>query len=215
MRLTSTAYFAGLLTVVSAHFQMQFPPPRGVFVEDEEPTFCDGYLTAASNRSEFPLTGGFISLNSEHPNWTFGVLISTAANPTSFNNFTQARNFSSASGEGLFCIPFDLSDIPGLTNGENVTIQSVFNGGDGTLYQCADLTLSNSFTIPSSVACTNASAASTSQTSASQTSSGSSPSSSGSSAPSPKPTSAASSVDARSVMSLAGLLAVVGAVLAV
>jgi hypothetical protein len=65
-------------------------------------------------------------------------------NPTSFDNFTNstggqqlARNFASGSGEGSFCIPLDLSNtgITGVSNGANVTLQFVFNGGDGTLYQ--------------------------------------------------------------------------------
>ena len=79
--------FALLAASVNAHFQLQYPPPRGVFDEDNEPTFCgtirqlhsifddvyfvlDGYLTAITNRSQFPLSGGFFSLNSEHPKWT-------------------------------------------------------------------------------------------------------------------------------------------------
>jgi len=64
--------------------------------------------------------------------------------PTSFNNFTNssggqqfARDFASASGAGGFCVPLDLSNtgISGVADGANVTIQLVFNGGDGSLYQ--------------------------------------------------------------------------------
>lgn len=64
--------------------------------------------------------------------------------PTSFNNFTNSsgglqyvRNFATASGEGGFCIPLDLNNtgISGIQNGANVTLQYVFNGGDGTLYE--------------------------------------------------------------------------------
>lgn len=64
--------------------------------------------------------------------------------PTSFNNFTNssggqqlARNFASGSGAGGFCIPLDLSNtgISGVSDGANVTIQLVYNGGDGNLYQ--------------------------------------------------------------------------------
>ena len=40
MRVATAAFISGLLTVASAHFQLQYPPPRGVFVEDKEPTFC-------------------------------------------------------------------------------------------------------------------------------------------------------------------------------
>lgn len=73
--------------IASAHFQLQFPPPRGPFTAANEPTFCgvfrcwwnnypahcrplDGYNNPAANRTQFPLTGGFYSLNSEHPQWT-------------------------------------------------------------------------------------------------------------------------------------------------
>ena len=64
--------------------------------------------------------------------------------PTSFTNFTNsaggqqlARNFASANGTGGFCIPLDLSNtgISGVDNGANVTIQLLYNGGDGNLYQ--------------------------------------------------------------------------------
>jgi hypothetical protein len=83
-------YTFALLTctfsVVNAHFQLAFPPPRGPFVDDNEVNFCgkvarfvsirvltfaaDNYVDAVSNRSEFPLTGGFFTLNSEHPSWS-------------------------------------------------------------------------------------------------------------------------------------------------
>lgn len=79
-------------TFVNAHFQMQYPEPRGAFVEDDEPSFCgelsactvyfvfngltfslthaDGYTNAVDNRTVFPFGQGFITLNSEHPTWT-------------------------------------------------------------------------------------------------------------------------------------------------
>lgn len=64
--------------------------------------------------------------------------------PTSFDNFTNStggqqlvRNFASGSGEGGFCIPLDLnnSDISGIQDGANVTLQYLYNGGDGSLYE--------------------------------------------------------------------------------
>ena len=72
------------------------------------------------------------------------ILLSTVQDPTSFDNFTNstggpqlARNFATGSGEGGFCIPLNLSasGISGVTNGANVTIQLIFNGGDSSLYQ--------------------------------------------------------------------------------
>ena len=49
----------------------------------------------------------------------------------------MVRNFASATGEGNFCIPLDLSNtgISGVSDGANVTIQFLFDGGDGNLYQ--------------------------------------------------------------------------------
>lgn len=84
---------------------------------------------------------------------TVGVLISTVQNPVSFDNFTAndtssgadqfARNFASGTGEGTFCIPLDLSSIgvSGVQDGANVTIQIVFDGGDGNLFQVSVLFL--------------------------------------------------------------------------
>ncbi|KAF9014942.1 hypothetical protein BDQ17DRAFT_1340218 [Cyathus striatus] len=146
-----------LANVVAAHFQLQFPPPRGAFNEENEPTFCDGYNSVTSNRTTFPLSKGFFSLNSEHPTWTIGILLSNASNPTSFDNFTQVNNFFQINGEGTACFPFDLSssNFTGLIDGQNVTMQIIYDGGDGALYQCADLTLSNNVTIDSSVSCNN------------------------------------------------------------
>ncbi|KAF7982066.1 hypothetical protein HWV62_30358 [Athelia sp. TMB] len=153
MRFTSAATLAGLVSLASAHFQMQYPAPRGVFVEDDEPTFCDGYTQAVSNRTVFPISNGVISMNSEHPSWTVGVIVSTAQNPTAFsdfNNSAPAVQFFQTSGEGIACFNIDLlkSGISGLVDGANVTIEVVYDGGDGELYQCADLTLSSTITVP-------------------------------------------------------------------
>ncbi|KAF9499881.1 hypothetical protein BDN71DRAFT_1383328 [Pleurotus eryngii] len=134
MRLAlQTLLFAALAGLASAHFQLQFPAPRGAFVEDQEPTFCG-----------------------KHPHW-FGVLVSTAANPTSFDNFSQALPFTQLTGEGAFCLPlnFATSNVTGLSEGQNVTIQIQFDGGDSPLFQCADVTLTNNASL-SSVSCTNA-----------------------------------------------------------
>ena len=116
---------------------------------------ADGYTTAVSNRTEFPLSGGFISLNSEHPVWAceclpfsplvrgvltlgaVGVQLSTLANPQSFQNFSAAVPFFQVTGEGLFCFPVDLASagLDGVQDGANITLQFTFDGGDGELFQ--------------------------------------------------------------------------------
>ncbi|KAI0271525.1 hypothetical protein BC834DRAFT_447603 [Gloeopeniophorella convolvens] len=170
MHSLNVALLADTITSVTAQFQLSFPPPRGPFVEGSETTFCDNHPHAASNRCQFPLSKGFITLNSVDPSWNLGVLVSTVQDPTSFEDFTSTtgkyteqdvRNFASTTGEGDFCISLDLSKtgIKGVQDDANVTIQLIYynGGGDGNLYQCADLTLSKSFNIPSDIKCSNAS----------------------------------------------------------
>ncbi|KAI0670114.1 hypothetical protein C8Q78DRAFT_976624 [Trametes maxima] len=224
MRFATALFMSGLLTAVSAHFQLQYPAPRGAFVEDEEPTFCDGYANAVSNRTVFPTKGGKISLNSEHPQWTLGGIIATVQNPNSFDNFKENGNFQyvvpffKTSGEGGFCFPLDLAsqNISGVKDGANVTLQFIFDGGDGQLYQCADVTLSDSATVPDSVTCKNATdAAATPVSSAVSAPSATSTSPSGSSSSAaPAATSNAASVNTiAGVSGVAGVLAAVAALL--
>ncbi|KAJ7107712.1 hypothetical protein C8R44DRAFT_986872 [Mycena epipterygia] len=119
--------FASLTSLANAHFQRQFPPPCGVFVEDDEPNCCDGYDHSISNRTTFPLTEGSFSLNLEHTSWT---------------------------GEDLFCLNLDLSKTnASVTDGQSVILEIIFNGGDGELYQCADFTLSSTAKITSDISC--------------------------------------------------------------
>jgi len=54
-----------------------------------------------------------------------GVTLSTKANPTSFDDFTQVNTFFQLNGEGGFCIPLDFksSNFTGLKDGQNVTVE--------------------------------------------------------------------------------------------
>ena len=72
------------------------------------------------------------------------MLISTAPNPSSFDDFADpanataqlyARYWASEAKTGNFCIPLDLSGLDGVADGTNVTIQVALTGGDGQLYQ--------------------------------------------------------------------------------
>lgn len=65
------------------------------------------------------------------------VYLANKSNPTSFADFNQITPFLQLEGEGLFCLPlgFTSPNATGLQNGENVTIQILYDGGDGNLYQ--------------------------------------------------------------------------------
>ena len=154
-------------TAVNAHFSLNFPPPRGTFNAANEVNFCgnitfrneranymyadicvaDGYTTPAANRTQFPLSDGYITLRTGHPHWTCtsdfqiitpctdlysdidyqaGVLFSTAQNPTAWENFTLVTGYSSTQLPGNYCLPLDFSKssaASGLQAGQNITIQ--------------------------------------------------------------------------------------------
>jgi len=222
---TALLSLSGLLTSVSAHFHLQYPGPRGPFNMPNELTFCDNYGEVTTNRTQFPLSGGFYSLLSEHPLWTLGVLISTVPDPDNFANFSSSSGqqqlvvqYFETSGEGAFCAPINISaaNIPGVKDGANATIQFVFDGGDGELYQCADITLLEDYTVPSDISCTNA----TSGAGVTVFSSGMVPtitlsSTASSSAPSSSSTSTKSAANAQAVVGVTGLLlSLAGAVVA-
>ncbi|KAF9270454.1 hypothetical protein L218DRAFT_35609 [Marasmius fiardii PR-910] len=163
MFFTPFAFLFGFsVGLVNAHFRLQFPTPRGAFVAQQELDFCGGYTDAVSNRTSFPLSGGMFSIDSgPHPNFVVGVMLSTSQNPNTWEAFNNAggqqqfvRSFARETNAGIFCIPLELNStgISGVQEGANVTIQIVFAGGDGNLYQCADLTLARNASVPS---CTN------------------------------------------------------------
>ena len=85
MHFIAFVLLTGAITTVNAHFRLAYPPPRGLFNASNEVYFCgnvasfsfirililgtDNYTQAVSNRSEFPLSGGYITLHSGHLNW--------------------------------------------------------------------------------------------------------------------------------------------------
>ncbi|KIM66956.1 hypothetical protein SCLCIDRAFT_212665 [Scleroderma citrinum Foug A] len=142
MHLT-TLFPLALAAVASAHIQILYPPPRGPFIASQEPSFCDGFTNATSNRTLFPLNDGMISFKTGHPLWTLGFIVSTKTEASSFSDFNTSSGyqitvpFVEYTGSGQFCLPINLanSGISGIQEGANVTIQAVFDGGDGSLYQ--------------------------------------------------------------------------------
>lgn len=85
MRFSTFALLTSAITVVNAHVQLAYPPPRGPFDAKNEVNFCgnvarfssirvltsaaDNYVDAVDNRTEFPISGGYVTLHSGHPNW--------------------------------------------------------------------------------------------------------------------------------------------------
>ncbi|KAH6907484.1 hypothetical protein BKA70DRAFT_1283145 [Coprinopsis sp. MPI-PUGE-AT-0042] len=141
------AFSALLVTGAQAHFRLLYPPIRGPFDADGSLEFCGGHTNANASRTVFPLNGGYINS---------AVAVAVGENPDSFDDFGGAddlnfvRYWANELKGGDFCIPIDIgaSGVEGVEDGANVTIQVIFNGDDGQLYQCADLTLSATATLP-------------------------------------------------------------------
>ncbi|KAI8147805.1 hypothetical protein BJV82DRAFT_507312 [Fennellomyces sp. T-0311] len=141
---------------VSAHYQLTYPQSRG-FAEDSQPLApCGGFNTVGS-RSEFPLQDGFVQINSGHTDYTYEVKFIDNSNPSTndFNNATVIAK-GSRSYPAEACLPVDLGSVAGASAGTNGTIQITYDGGDGTLYQCADVTLADSPSSFNQTRCVNA-----------------------------------------------------------
>ena len=70
-------------------------------------------------------------------------MLSTAASPASFNDFHTASGadqlvvdyFKGTGSSGCITVMPNRAGISGIQNGTKVTLQMVFDGGDGKLYQ--------------------------------------------------------------------------------
>ncbi|KAF9347342.1 hypothetical protein BGX26_001165 [Mortierella sp. AD094] len=124
-----------------AHFILDYPPSRG-FDDDAEPNApCGGFNAVPTNRSMFPLTNGFVDIDSFHPSSTVTINVAIGANPAAADFTAAAASAIAINHPGHSCLSFNLTSIPGAANNTNATIQLVYNGGDGPLYQCADVVL--------------------------------------------------------------------------
>ncbi|KAF8939298.1 hypothetical protein BGZ58_010195 [Dissophora ornata] len=150
MKITSLASTLLLLcssSSVMAHFILDYPISRG-FDDDAEPNApCGGFNAVPTNRSMFPLSGGFIDINSFHVSSTVTINIALGNNPSAAN-FTAAAATPASSPTsisinhpGHSCLSLNLTSFTGAVNNTNATIQVIYNGGDGELYQCADVVL--------------------------------------------------------------------------
>ncbi|KAI9361087.1 hypothetical protein BD770DRAFT_318236 [Pilaira anomala] len=124
--------------IVSAHFELTYPPSRGYDEARESIAPCGGFNTVGQNRTLVPLNDSFVQINSDHTSYTYIVNVLRNANPT-VPDFTGSDLYTVAYGARDYpedsCIAFDVSNTTEFANGTSATIQIVFNGGDGVLYQ--------------------------------------------------------------------------------
>lgn len=164
------------LQTVLAHYTVTYPSSRG-FDETKEPTAPCGGFDTVGTRTPFPLKGGFVEINSGHTSYSYVVNLLVKDAPTTADFSNSTANVQVATGTRAYpqaaCLSLDdLSKNADAKAGAEATLQIVYNGGDGQLYQCIDVTLADSVSDWNSTMCVNADGSSTAGSSASASGSG-------------------------------------------
>ncbi|KAF9184673.1 hypothetical protein BGZ51_008640 [Haplosporangium sp. Z 767] len=143
MKVLSLATLLLCSSAAMAHYSLDYPPTRGESESQETVAPCGGFNTAGA-RTQFPLTKGFVQLNSGHPKSKVKINVIYGSNPSAAD-FTAAADKPAASltidTPGKVCVPVDLSKSKDAVANTNATIQVVYDDGDSPLYQCTDIVL--------------------------------------------------------------------------
>ncbi|PLB39017.1 putative GPI anchored protein [Aspergillus candidus] len=152
-----------LPSLVSAHFSLNYPPPRGEN-KDDMPTFPCGGLAPSSKRAPVAISsdgkGTFpVAVTMGHAHTALEILLALGDDPSDNFNITLHPTFG-VMGLGSFCIPDVVVDEALLgtkvVDGMNATLQVQSNGDPaGGLYTCSDIQFSSTFTISKSTPCQN------------------------------------------------------------
>lgn len=148
--------------LATAHFGIEYPEWRADTLMVEDGPYsqydypCANVPDGTGNRTQWPLSGGAVSLELHHA-WTYVfVNLGLGDNVTNFN-ISLTPEFLNVTGNGTFCLP--LLELPeGLVanNGTNASIQVVTVGQSGTaLYNCADIILVDGAPGPADGVCVN------------------------------------------------------------
>ena len=122
--------FLFVISVVSAHFTLDYPPTTG-FDEDQEPNPpCGGFPPDLSNLTEWPLSGGEISVDLHHPEALF-LFRAQLMGSDSWVNLSNGIVDMVGLGEGcIHALP-----VPGNWSGQVGVVQVVGQPPDAILYQ--------------------------------------------------------------------------------
>jgi len=149
-----------LATSATAHFGVNYPEWRGDSFE--KPALQYTYpcanvnQTNSTKRTEWPLTGGSVSLDLHHKESYVFINLGIGTEYPSFN-YSLTVPFLNETGNGTFCLPKVTlpSGLP-ISEGTNASIQFVTVGDSGTaLYNCADITFTSKAQILGNDTCTN------------------------------------------------------------
>ncbi|ETS84545.1 hypothetical protein PFICI_02570 [Pestalotiopsis fici W106-1] len=151
--------------LITAHFGIEYPEWRADTLTVEDGPYsqydypCANVPDGTGNRTQWPLTGGAVSLELHHA-WTYVfVNLGLGNNVTNFN-ISLTPEFLNVTGNGTFCLP--RLELPkggsgsSIANGTNASIQVVTSGRSGSaLYNCADVILVTDAPGPADGVCVN------------------------------------------------------------
>jgi hypothetical protein len=91
-----------------------------------------GVADGTGNRTDWPISGGSVSLDLHHA-WTYVfVNVGLGTNVSNFN-ITLTPTFVNVTGNGTYCMPvLPLPSTAAVTDGQNATIQVVTSGASGS-----------------------------------------------------------------------------------
>ncbi|TEY58812.1 hypothetical protein BOTCAL_0199g00010 [Botryotinia calthae] len=148
---------AFLSSVVSAHFSIEYPPPRGdsFLPPASQWEYPCANINTTENRTLYPTTSFPINLDLHHA-WTYVFInLGLGINGSSNLNISLTPSPLNTTGSGYLCLSdFDLPSGVILEDGMNATIQVVTVGESGSAlynaspfsFPCADITFSSNVT---------------------------------------------------------------------
>merc|ERR1711939_447058 len=152
--LSRSLLLLSLPLLISAHFELTFPPSRGTDDKNQASFPCGGY-SQSQNRTLVPLTSIPVVLDLGHTENLIQITLAIGNEVGSSFNYELLPTIHEM-GPGDFCLP----SIPvpadlNITDGTNASIQVITNSHDGSgLYNCADITFTST-EAESPSACTN------------------------------------------------------------
>lgn len=98
-----------------------------------------GGFDTVQTRTQVPLKNAFVEINSGHTSYSYVVNVVAKNDPVTADFSTTSELVQVSSGTRSYpqaaCLSLNLSNSTSIINGTNATIQVIFNGGDGLLYQ--------------------------------------------------------------------------------
>lgn len=127
-------YLLFVISIVSAHFTLDYPPTTG-FDEDQEPNPpCGGFPPSLSNLTKWPLVGGEIAVDLHHPEALF-LFRAQLVGADTWVNLSDGYVDMVGLGEGCIhalAVPQNWSGQPGV-------VQVIAQPPDAILYQVSPL----------------------------------------------------------------------------